>query len=79
MPLPVQCEARSLFLKRYGRVDAFYFDRYFTSVSFCADVEKAMVAMCRVYHRWQTNIPIHSHGHSLVARGWRVKTLLHHT
>jgi hypothetical protein len=33
MPLPAQWEARSQFIKRYGQVDAFYFDWYSIALS----------------------------------------------
>ncbi len=33
MPLPIQWETRSQFIKRYGRVDVFYFDWYSTALS----------------------------------------------
>jgi Nucleotidyltransferase of unknown function (DUF6036) len=33
IPLPAQWEARSEFIKRYGQVDAFYFDWYSIALS----------------------------------------------
>jgi len=45
MPLPAQWEARSAFIRRYGQIDAFYFDWYSIALSNRPEVDKGVIAI----------------------------------